>query len=200
VADHGIGIPPADAPRLFQRFFRAANANTRNYGGLGIGLFVSHEIVERHGGRFEVQSEPGLGSTFGFVLPLAEGASPRAARARVLLVDDDPEILEATGQLLREWGYAVDEARDGQTALSLARGARPDLMLVDLMMPVMDGWTLVELMREQKVAENVPLVVFSADREAREEARLPADAALDKPFRLEELQDVVERLTKKPAA
>jgi DNA-binding response OmpR family regulator len=120
----------------------------------------------------------------------------------VLLVDDDPEILEATGSVLREWGYAVDEARDGATALSLARGARPDLMLIDLMMPVMDGWTLIRRLREEKVAEQVPLVVFSADRDAREKAKkLDAQGALRKPFELEELQNVVERLLpQKPAA
>src|SRR5438132_4033309 len=202
VTDPGIGIPREEQPRLFQRFFRAGNADTRNYAGLGIGLYVAHEIVERHGGRFEVQSEAGKGSTFTFILPLAPGESRSGNRARVLLVDDDPEILEATGQVLREWGYAVDEARDGQTALSLARGARPDLMLVDLMMPVMDGWTLISKLRDEKVAENVPVVVFSADRDAREKAKkLSADAALRKPFELEELQDVVERLLPtKPAA
>src|SRR3989442_8704660 len=101
----GIGIPDEEQPRLFQRFFRAANATTRNYSGLGIGLFVSHEIVHQHGGRFEVQSDVGTGSTFTFYLPLSPRADNRAgARARVLLVDDDPEILEATGQVLREWG------------------------------------------------------------------------------------------------
>jgi len=202
VIDKGIGIPPAEQSRLFQRFFRATTATTRNYGGLGIGLFVSNEIVLRHGGRFEVESAPGRGSTFTFILPLAAGVAAKEGRARVLLVDDDPEILEATGQVLREWGYSVDEARDGQTALSLARGSRPDLMLVDLMMPVMDGWTLIGRLREEKVAENVPLIVFSADRDAREKAKkLSADAALRKPFELEELQDVVERLLRpKPAA
>jgi CheY-like chemotaxis protein len=81
------------------------------------------------------------------------------------------------------------------TALALARGARPDLMLVDLMMPVMDGWTLIGRLREERVASGVPLVVFSADREARDKARsLQADAALRKPFTLDELQEVVERL------
>lgn len=202
VTDPGIGIPREEQARLFQRFFRAGNATTRNYGGLGIGLYVSHEIVERHGGHFEVQSEIGAGSTFMFCLPLAPGQAKLQVRARVLLVDDDPEILEATGQVLREWGYAVDEARDGATALSLARGARPDLMLVDLMMPVMDGWTLIRRLREEQVASNVPLVVFSADRDAREKAKkLDADAALRKPFELQELQDVVERLLpQKPAA
>src|SRR6266850_1135649 len=203
VQDAGIGIPRDEQTKLFQRFFRAANATTRNYSGLGIGLFVSHEIVHHHGGRFEVQSDVGAGSTFTFYLPLSRRADSSAgARARVLLVDDDPEILEATGQVLREWGYAVDEARDGQTALSLARNARPDLMLVDLMMPVMDGWTLIQRLRDEKVAPGVPVVVFSADRDTREKARhLDARAALRKPFELEELQDVVERLLPpKPAA
>jgi PAS domain S-box-containing protein len=202
VTDSGIGIPREEQGRLFQRFFRAGNATTQNYSGLGIGLFVSNEIILRHGGHFEVQSELGSGSTFTFYLPLAAGEEPARHCSRVLLVDDDPEILEATGQLLREWGYTVDEARDGATALSLARGARPDLILVDLMMPVMDGWTLIQRLREEKVAVDVPVVVFSADRDTREKAQqLDADAALRKPFELEELQEVVERLlARKPAA
>jgi len=203
VEDPGIGIPAEEQPKLFQRFFRAANATTRNYSGLGIGLFVSHEIVKRHGGRFEVESEVGKGSTFCFYLPLSpQSEVARKPRARVLLVDDDPEILDATSQVLREWGYAVDEARDGETALSLARAARPDLMLVDLTMPVMDGWTLIRRLREEKVASDVPVVVFSADGEAHKRAHhLAAEAALRKPFQLQELQDVVERLIpSKPAA
>ena len=202
VTDPGIGIPGDEQGRLFQRFFRAANATTRNYAGLGIGLFVSNEIVQRHGGRFEVQSQVGVGSTFTFLLPVSAGEVAEPGRARVLLVDDDPEILEATGSVLREWGYAVDEARDGATALSLARGSRPDLMLIDLMMPVMDGWTLIRRLREEKIVDRVPLVVFSADRDAREKAKtLQAQAALRKPFELEELQNVVERLLpQKPAA
>jgi len=203
VKDPGIGVPKEEQARLFQRFFRAGNATTRNYSGLGIGLFVANEIVRRHGGRFEVESEVGSGSTFTICLPaLQQVRTETEGRARVLLVDDDPEILEVTGQILREWGYVVDEARDGLTALSLARNARPDLMLVDLMMPVMDGWTLIRRLREEKVAEGVPVVVFSADRDTREKARqLDAEASLRKPFELEELQDVVERLLRPhPAA
>ena len=203
VQDPGIGIPADEQPRLFQRFFRAANATTRNYSGLGIGLYVSHEIVERHGGRFAVRSEVDAGSTFTFWLPLsAHTLVGGVAQSRVLLVDDDPEILEATGQVLREWGYAVDAAPDGLVALELARKARPDLMLIDLLMPIMDGWTLIERLRKDKLAAGVPVVVFSADRELRSaSARPEVDAALSKPFDLEELQDVVERLVRpRPAA
>ncbi|HZR10196.1 MAG TPA: ATP-binding protein [Myxococcales bacterium] len=203
VQDPGIGIPADEQPRLFQRFFRAANATTRNYSGLGIGLYVSHEIVQRHGGRFAVRSEVDEGSTFTFWLPLSARTLVAVdAPARVLLVDDDPEILEATGQVLREWGYAVDAAPDGQIALELARRSKPDLMLIDLLMPIMDGWTLIERLRKEKVAPGVPVVVFSADRDLRGAADRPqVDGALSKPFDLEELQDVVERLVRpRPAA
>jgi len=204
VQDPGIGIPTEEQPRLFQRYFRAANATTRHYSGLGIGLFVAHEIVQRHGGCFEVRSELTKGSTFTFYLPLSRRlrSMDGSQRARVLLVDDDPEILEATGQVLREWGHAVDEACDAQTALTLARNSRPDLMIIDLMMPVMDGWTLIRRLREENLAADVPLVVFSADRDVPGKSRdVDADATLRKPFELEELQEVVERLLpSKPAA
>ncbi|HEY6908420.1 MAG TPA: ATP-binding protein [Myxococcales bacterium] len=204
ISDPGIGIPGDEQPRLFQRFFRAANATTRNYSGLGIGLFISNEIVQRHGGRFEVQSQVGAGSTFTFYLPLLGGAHEEAApaRPRVLLVDDDAEILDATGRVLRDWGYEVDAAADGVTALSLARGTRHDLVLVDLMMPVMDGWALIHKLREENLLHGVPVVVFSAHRELREKAKqLDPDATLRKPFELDELQGVMERLiSREPAA
>ncbi|MFL5360594.1 MAG: ATP-binding protein [Myxococcales bacterium] len=196
VTDEGIGIPKDEQRHIFERFFRAQNATTRNYGGLGIGLYVSNEIVERHGGAFEVVSEPGKGTTFGFTIPLDESEPAlEPGRARILVVDDDRAMLDATSSVLRDWGYAVDEAGDGETALRLLRAAKPDLMLVDLMMPVMDGWALVVRMRQDGLAEAVPLVVFSADSEANAHAKdLNAAAALRKPFSLEELQSVVGRL------
>lgn len=194
VQDPGIGIPPEEQKRLFQRFFRAGNASARNFGGLGIGLFVSHEIVAQHGGHFEVQSELGKGSTFTFSLPLARQAREGPQRT-ILLVDDDPEILDATGQVLRDWGYAVEEARDGAAALERVQQKAPDLMLIDLMMPVMDGSTLIGKLREKRLAEGVPIAIFSADREAGTKGEeLKADATLRKPFELDELQELVERL------
>jgi len=200
VTDQGIGIPKEEQKHVFERFFRAHNAATRNYGGLGIGLYVSKEIVERHGGAVEVASEPGKGAKFAFTVPLDElGLVVPGGSARILIVDDDRAMLDATSTVLREWGYAVDEAADGETALRLLRATKPDLMLVDLMMPVMDGWTLVLRMRQQGLGEAIPLVIFTADRDAQARAReLNAAAALRKPFSLEELQDVLGRVL--PAA
>jgi CheY-like chemotaxis protein/anti-sigma regulatory factor (Ser/Thr protein kinase) len=196
VTDQGIGIPKEEQGHVFERFFRAHNAATRNYGGLGIGLYVSKEIVERHGGAFEVASEPGKGTIFAFTIPLDESEPAlEPGRARILVVDDDRALLDATSSVLRDWGYAVDEAVDGETALRLLRAAKPDLMLVDLMMPVMDGGALVVRMRQDGLAEAVPLVVFTADRDANARAKeLNAVAALRKPFSLEELQSVLGRL------
>jgi CheY-like chemotaxis protein len=196
VSDQGIGIPSEEQQRLFQRFFRARNAATSNYGGLGIGLYVSHEIVERHGGRFDVESELGKGATFSFRLPLlSQGVRTGRDKQRILLVDDDPDILEATSGFLQDEGFEVQQARDGSTALDMVRASPPDLMLLDLMMPVLDGWAFVERLRKERLAPGVPLVVFSADRDVRQKAAsLNADAILRKPFSLEELHELVGRL------
>jgi signal transduction histidine kinase len=198
VTDRGIGIPREEQPRLFERFFRARNAAATNYGGLGIGLFVSREIVHRHDGRFEVQSEVGRGTTFRFRLPLDREAMRSKAGARVLLVDDDPDILEATTAFLADEGLVVEQARDGQAALEMVRRSPPDLMLLDLMMPVLDGWAFMEQLRAEQLAPGVPVVVFSADRDVREKAAsLGADATLHKPFSLDELHELIGRLLRK---
>ena len=194
VSDCGIGVPADERDRLFRRFFRARNAATSHYGGLGIGLFVSHQIVERHGGRFEVDSELGKGTTFRFLLPLAKKDVEGGGR-RILLVDDDADILEATAGFLQDEGYLVDQARDGERALELVRACRPDLMLIDLMMPVLDGWQLIARLREDHLADGVPVVVFSADRDVRKKAGdLHADATLRKPFSIDELLELVAQL------
>jgi len=203
VTDQGIGIPAEEHTKLFKRFFRARNAAASNYGGLGIGLYVSHDIIERHGGRFEVESQVGKGTTFRFRLPVSDGASPKPAPRprRILLVDDDPDIIEATAGFLEDEGFTVMRAHDGRSALEQIRHDVPDLMLIDLMMPILDGWALIDRIQTEKLAAGVPMVVFSADRDVRQKAaELGADAVLRKPFSLEELQELVTRLLGKPRA
>jgi PAS domain S-box-containing protein len=196
VSDSGIGIPEDDQAKLFQRFFRAGNAASRHFGGLGLGLFLSHEIVVRHGGRFEVRSEPGRGSAFTFRLPRLPDQTVEARPSkRVLLVDDDSDILDAVGDILRMEGYTVDVARNGAEALEAIARTCPDVLLADLMMPVLDGVSLIERIRAQDLMKGAPIVVFSADGQLYKKAtQLRADAALRKPIDFEELYGALSRL------
>jgi signal transduction histidine kinase len=158
VRDTGIGMPPEALKRLFTTFMQADQSMSRRYGGTGLGLAISKQLVELMGGRIEVTSRPGEGSTFSFELPLpaASGApAPEAAEfagRRVLLVDDNATqraILEAR---LHDLGIDCATADNGAQALELARAAARAGMpfhaaLVDAQMPVMDGPTLLAALR-----------------------------------------------------
>jgi signal transduction histidine kinase len=116
VRDRGIGIPPAEQARIFQRFYRAQNASTRHFGGLGLGLFISHSVVSLHGGRLEVSSEEGNGSTFAVRLPLLSRAELGSQPKRVLLLDAGGESRERARACLARAGFLVAED-EGQEAL-----------------------------------------------------------------------------------
>lgn len=198
VKDRGIGIPRADRARVFDRFFRAKNAEAIHYSGLGIGLFVCSDIVRQHGGEIEVESTEGSGSTFSIRLPRVPSVTEptEVRRRRILLVDDDRDILDVTSALLEEHGFDVDRAEDGLEALSsLRQGVSPDLILVDLMMPGLDGAGLLGQMRQEKLAEGVPRVLISASTHLTAAQReLDVQGALPKPFSLTELEAVIQRL------
>jgi signal transduction histidine kinase len=192
VTDSGIGIPEADQDRVFERFFRAQNVSVREFGGLGIGLYIAREIVRRHGGRIALQSAPKVGSTFTVHLP--RPLPVRAgSRARVLVAEDDESILEAMGTFLREEGYDVECVRDGAEALQSIARAVPSVIVLDLMMPVLDGWTFLKRLESDHIAPDVPVIVVSAERSARFEAvRRRVRASLRKPFSLEELERAIQ--------
>jgi CheY-like chemotaxis protein len=196
VTDQGIGIPEEDQERLFQRFFRARNATSRNFGGLGLGLYLSQVLVQRHGGRFAVESSPGKGSSFSFFLPrVTATAQVNQGTSRILVVDDDPDILEGMEEFLTAAGYSVETAHDGAEALQRARQTRPDVLIVDLMMPIMDGAALIEKLREDAKTSHVPVIVFSADRQVYAKATsLQANGAMRKPIDFEELQETLRRI------
>jgi CheY-like chemotaxis protein len=113
-------------------------------------------------------------------------------RPLILVVDDDPDILEALAEILEGEGYAVDRARHGQEALARIERRRPDLILLDLMMPVMDGWEFSQALRRRSGFEDIPVLVLSADRQAGARARVVgARGYLAKPFELNELLRLV---------
>ncbi|HXX48312.1 MAG TPA: PAS domain S-box protein [Myxococcota bacterium] len=209
VRDNGLGIPPAMLPRVFDLFAQVGHTLGRAQGGLGIGLALVKRLVEMHGGRVEARSEGwGTGSEFVVTLPLAAPASgvsagspawPRtptglAARRRFLVVDDNRDAADSLALLLEVYGAEVRVAYDGTSALAELREARPDVVLLDLGMPDMDGFEVAARIRKQPELAGVVLVALTGwgqpeDRRATRAAGF--DLHLVKPISPPELRDLI---------
>ncbi len=214
VRDNGIGIAPEMMPRLFEMFAQAEDSLGRSRGGLGIGLALARTLVEMHGGRIEACSAGrGTGTEFVVRLPLAPQAAGRAerfgrsraaaeaaqlaepGRRRVLIVDDNVDAARTLHALVREFGHEVEVAHDASSALAVAREHRPEVVLLDLSMPGMDGVELARALRSQPGFEDVRFAAVTglsqeADRRRTREAGF--DAHLVKPLSPEDLRRVLE--------
>lgn len=191
VRDTGIGFPPEEAETIFDKFQQAKHGDTLvdRPQGTGLGLAISREIIERHGGKIRAQSQPGMGSIFTVLLPPAAkslvetvditsriaplageerhdaaGAAPlgKSGKPRVLVVDDDEGVRDYIAQLLQEQGYEALVAADGQAAMVAAKTFHPDLITMDLAMPVMDGRTAIARLRADPELQHIPIMVISA--------------------------------------
>ncbi|AEG92202.1 PAS domain-containing hybrid sensor histidine kinase/response regulator [Ramlibacter tataouinensis] len=214
VADNGIGIPPDQQGKLFQMFTQLHHTANRAQGGLGIGLSLVKTLVEMHGGSVRVDSA-GLdeGSRFTVELPLAKAAvvpaTPPAAATpsapgptRVLVVEDNRDGLETLLALLDVLGYEVAGAADGREGLAVARHFRPQAVLLDLGLPVMDGFEVARAMREDPALKDtyiVALTGWGADSDRQRTAQAGFDAHLTKPVALDTLEEMLARATQ-PAA
>jgi CheY-like chemotaxis protein len=156
VEDEGVGIAADVLPHIFELFVQSERSLDRSGGGLGIGLSLVKSLVELHGGRVEAHSDgPGKGSRFTLRLPRIEleGESvepvvrPAGESARILLIEDNADAREMLGAILRLHGHQVDEAADGAKALELAARTQPDVMLVDIGLPVLDGYEVARRLR-----------------------------------------------------
>src|SRR5207302_6075249 len=145
VSDTGCGIPAEEHDRIFDRLdqIKAGDATTEQ--GVGLGLYLCRELVQLHGGNIWVESEAGQGSTFSFVLPKTQ----HLLRANVLVIDDDPDMLEMLRHLLIAEQYNVRIARDGHEGLTEIRRQTPDLVLLDLAMPEMNGAATLKEIRNE---------------------------------------------------
>ena len=183
VADTGPGLDPAQQARLFQRFSQADGESTqRRYGGSGLGLAISQELAAAMGGAIRVESAPGRGSRFivDLRLPRAPGAAlpepeppaaSRAAGSDILLVEDDPTVAEVLVGLLQAQGHRVRHAPHGLAALVEATRMPPQLALLDLDLPGMDGLALARQLRLQGYAGPLLAITARADPEAEPHAR-----------------------------
>jgi signal transduction histidine kinase/DNA-binding response OmpR family regulator len=209
IIDTGVGIAPADQPKVFERFKQVGDTLTDKPKGTGLGLPICKEIVEHHGGRIWVDSVVGRGSIFSFSLPLtAEQAAvagsapvelaalirqlreqvivttPRTAerQPRILVVDDDPNIRELLSQEFTEAGYLVSLAANGREAIAVVRRDRPDLVVLDVMMPEMNGFDVAAVLKNDPQTMDIPIVILSIVQDRDRGFRLGVDRYLTKPI------------------
>jgi PAS domain S-box-containing protein len=207
VRDAGIGIRPDLLPHVFDLFVQGDSSLERARGGLGIGLTVVRKLVEMHGGSVSAHSEgPGRGSEFVVRLPALEVAprppeqregapSPRAAAARrVLVVDDNVDAADSVAMLLRFWGHDVRLAYNGPQALEVAGRFQPELVVLDIGLPGMNGYEVARRLRQQPRFRKTVLAALTGYGQ-EEDRRRSADAGFDrhmtKPVDPEELRQLV---------
>jgi len=196
VRDTGIGLTPEQMGRLFQEFSQADASTTRKYGGTGLGLALSRRLCQLMGGDITVQSEPGRGSRFTLRLPAevkdpatAMAAEEAAARPRpdtegalVLVVDDDAAVRETMEHFLTREGYSVATASGGREALRLARELRPAAITLDVMMPDLDGWTVLSALKGDPELADIPAILVSIVDEKKRGYSLGAAEYMVKPI------------------
>jgi signal transduction histidine kinase len=211
VADNGIGIPAESLPRLFHLFTRLDANNEGMPGGLGIGLALVRKLVEMHSGEVDVRSEgSGKGSEFVVRLPLVDEAAavvaadapPRRvihtdARRRILVADDNPDALDSLALLLECDGHEVWKAANGAEACEVAAERRPELALLDLGMPILDGYETARRMRAQPWGRDMRIIALSGWGQQADILRSREsgfDSHLVKPASFEALAQVLEQL------
>ena len=209
VRDNGIGIAPELQTRIFNMFVQAEAARDRSQGGLGIGLTLVKNLVEMHGGSARVESAGrGQGSEFILELPLAPAATsappplpeqPATASRprRVLVVDDNRDAADALTILLRIWGHDVETATSGAEAIRLAEQANPEIILMDLGMPIMNGYEAAQRILERPGRAQIMLIALTgwgqeADRHRTQAAGFQHH--LTKPVNVEQLQKLITAL------
>ena len=211
VRDTGIGIAPQDLARVFEPFQQADNSYARRYTGTGLGLTISKELARAMGGDVSAQSEPGHGSIFTLELPWQPSVPPRpdnrpaktavtqSLRGRVLLAEDNPVNVLVARAMLEGFGLDVAVAVNGELAVENYRANRPDIVLMDCHMPLVDGFEATRRIREIEVNRpGARVIIIAVTANALQEDRERCLAAgmddyLAKPFSADDLRSILER-------
>ncbi len=207
ISDTGIGIAPEDFDAVFEQFKQVGGDTlTDKPKGTGLGLPICKEIVEHHGGRIWLESEVGKGSTFSFALPITKTngiARPMhlndlvkqlkeqvaqsqinlgGKASKILIVDDDDSIRSLLQQELGDAGYNIEEARNGKEALAAVRKQKPDLIILDIMMPEMNGFDVAAVLKNDPQTMDIPIIVLSIVQDKTRGFRIGVDRYLTKPI------------------
>ena len=209
VIDTGIGIKKDKLESVFDVFEQADSGIVRQYGGTGLGLSITKKLIELQGGKISLQSKPDKGSNFAFYLDmepslagkhiiekanLSDTISTDLSDKLILLVEDNVINQKVAASFLNHWGLRYDIAANGKEALDMLSLKHYDLALVDLFMPVMDGFETITRMRKNKATKNIPVIALTASAEVslmEKAIALGANRSLTKPFNVQELHNAI---------
>lgn len=216
VKDTGVGLTDEQARGLFEPFTQADSSTTRKFGGTGLGLAITHRFADMMGGTVQLTSKLGEGATFTISLPanlvqrkaapnLVEIAEAEPVRAEqksagtVLVIDDDPTVHELLRHSIGKQGFRVEGAISGEEGLRMARRLRPDAITLDVMMPGMDGWTVLSRLKSDPDLAQIPVVMLTIVDEKNRGYSLGAADYLTKPIERDRLSAVLLRFRKSTA-
>ncbi len=213
VSDTGIGMTPEQLGKLFQAFTQADSSTSRKYGGTGLGLAISRKFCQMMGGDITVTSELGKGSMFTVTLPIrVEEKTPVVAAevtrrtdqsnrlltsaATVLVIDDDPAVHDLMRRSLEKDGFRVEVAADGKRGLELARQLKPAVITLDVMMPSMDGWSVLTALKADPATADIPVIMLTIVDDKQMGFALGAADYFTKPIDFPRLHLVLEKYRK----
>ena len=209
VTDNGIGMSPEQMERVFEAFRQADQEITRQYGGTGLGLPISRSFCQMMGGDLTAESQEGKGSTFTIALPATVAEPARdgddlsvpagtiaASSGTVLVIDDDPDARDMTRRFLTKEGFNVVSASGGQEGLRLAREVGPDVITLDVLMPSMDGWSVLSSLKSDPKTADIPVVVLTIVDDDNMGYVLGASDFLKKPIDRDQLISVLNKYRK----
>ena len=212
VRDSGIGITAEQQQNLFKEFAQADVSIARKYGGTGLGLAISHRFAQMMGGSMSVESEPGKGSVFTVYLPAEVTSEPSAAASpktdneqpaaaskskskaeTILVIDDDPAVRDLMTRFLTKMGFQVTAASNGEEGIKLARKIRPVVITLDVVMPGVDGWTVLKRLKADPELTAIPVIMVTIVDNEVTGISLGASSYLVKPVDRERLAELIEK-------
>lgn len=224
IRDTGIGINEAALADLFEPFSQADPSTTREYGGTGLGLAITRSFVSMLDGDISVQSRVGEGSEFVVRLPaisstrvsvdhidlsqvanenaktfsgeIAETTKKLSGDTHLLLIDDDPDVHDILGHTLKKEGFCIHTALSGEEGLKLAREIAPDVIVLDILMPKMDGWQVLKKLKAEPATTDIPVTLYTIESNEAKGYALGASEYLIKPIASERLLEVLARYRK----
>jgi adenylate cyclase len=212
VADSGIGMTEEQLGKLFKEFSQADTSTTRKYGGTGLGLAISDRLCRMMGGTIEVESKVGVGTTFSMRLPvdrvdragITDATAVQAAATtvervrparmnRVLVIDDDPTVRDLMRRYLSREGFDVVTAVGGREGLEFARELHPSVITLDVFMPDLDGWSVLQALKQDADLRRIPVILMTISDEKQKGITLGASGYLTKPVDRTQLAQLLDR-------